>query len=119
MNFCPNCGEQVQDSQLYCGKCGAQIENSELNPRDRHYTLPQQMSCGMAIAGFVCSFFIALLGLIFSIVGLCQINKYNGFLTGKGLAVAGIVISAITIVFQIIGFMALKEIFMTIPGLLI
>lgn len=119
MNFCPNCAEPVQDGQLYCGKCGTQIESSEIKPQNRYYAPPQQMSCGMAVAGFVCSFFLALLGLIFSIIGLSQINKYNGFLTGKGLAIAGIVISAITIVFQIIGFLALKEIFMTIPGLLI
>jgi hypothetical protein len=53
---------------------------------------------GMAIAGFVLSFLCSLLGLIFSIIGLSQVNKSNGTLGGKGLAIAGIVISAIMMV---------------------
>lgn len=116
MNFCPMCGEQVQEGQLYCGKCGASVENFEIRPQGGYYAQPQQMSCGMAIAGFVCSFFIALLGLIFSIVGLSQINKYNGMLTGKGLAVAGIIISIITILFQVLAYLALRDIIMTLPS---
>jgi Tfp pilus assembly protein PilE len=50
---------------------------------------------GMAIAGFILAFVCSLLGLIFSIIGLSQINKSNGTLGGKGLAIAGIVISVI------------------------
>src|SRR3954454_19320869 len=46
---------------------------------------------GMAIAGFVCAFFCTPLGLIFSIIGLNQINQSGQ--GGKGLAIAGIVIS--------------------------
>ena len=47
---------------------------------------------GLAIAGFICSFLVSLLGLILSIVGLNQIKKQGG--KGKGLAIAGIIISA-------------------------
>lgn len=50
---------------------------------------------GMAITGFVCSFFFPLLGLIFSAIGLGQIRRRGG--RGKGLAIAGLVISIITI----------------------
>jgi hypothetical protein len=49
---------------------------------------------GLAIAGFICSFFFAVVGLILSIVGLSQINKDNE--RGKGLAIAGIVISGVS-----------------------
>lgn len=42
---------------------------------------------GLAIAGFICSFLVSLLGLILSIVGLNQIKKQGG--KGKGLAIAG------------------------------
>lgn len=52
---------------------------------------------GMAIAGFVCSFFIAILGLIFSILGLVKINKTKE--KGRGLAIAGIVISLASMIF--------------------
>ena len=47
---------------------------------------------GLAIAGFICSFLVSLLGLILSIVGLDRIKKQGG--KGKGLAIAGIIISA-------------------------
>jgi flagellar basal body rod protein FlgC len=47
----------------------------------------------MAIAGLICAFFIPLLGLIFSIIGINQTkdNKRGG----RGLAIAGLIISAI------------------------
>ena len=62
---------------------------------------------GMAIAGFVLSFLCSLLGLIFSIIGLSQVNKSNGTLGGKGLAIAGIVISAIGLLIWIIYIVAI------------
>ena len=48
---------------------------------------------GMAIGGFICSFLCGLLGLILSIIAVNQINKSMGMLRGKGLAMAGIIIS--------------------------
>lgn len=55
---------------------------------------------GMAIAGFVCSFFFQILGLIFSIIGLCQV-KTSGE-KGRGLAIAGIVISSVITFFSVL-----------------
>jgi hypothetical protein len=49
---------------------------------------------GMAIAGFVLSFFFAPLGLIFSWVALNGM-KDNGNSEGKGLATAGLIISIV------------------------
>ena len=45
-----------------------------------------------AIVGFICSFFVPILGLIFSIIGLNKVKEYND---GKGFSIAGIIISAI------------------------
>ncbi|HIW03937.1 MAG TPA: DUF4190 domain-containing protein [Firmicutes bacterium] len=55
---------------------------------------------GLAIAGFVCSFFVALVGLILSIVGLNKSKELQG--SGKGLAIAGIALSAAWMVFAVI-----------------
>lgn len=52
---------------------------------------PISSTNGFAIAGFVCSFFTSIIGLIFSIIGLNQIKRQGG--KGKGLATAGIIIS--------------------------
>jgi hypothetical protein len=56
---------------------------------------PQRNSNGLAIAGFVLAFLgpLALIGLILSIVGLIKSKAAGG--KGKGLAIAGIVISII------------------------
>ena len=53
----------------------------------------------LALVGFILSFFISFVGLILCIIGLSQINSANGTQTGKGLAIAGIIIGAIGTVF--------------------
>ena len=61
------------------------------------YMHPTRTS-GLAIAGFVCAFLCAPIGLVLSIMGNGECNKGNGMVTGKGLAIAGIVISAVNLV---------------------
>jgi len=51
---------------------------------------------GFAVSGFVCSFFNPLLGFIFSIIGISSTHKYDE--KGKGLAIAGLVISIINMI---------------------
>jgi hypothetical protein len=53
----------------------------------------QRRTSGMAIAGFVLSFFCGVLGLIFSIVGHNECKAGQGNVEGGGLALAGIIIS--------------------------
>ncbi len=62
----------------------------------------QKRTSGMAIAGFVLSFFCGLLGLIFSIIGYNECKNSQGAVQGQGLALAGIIISSVS---MFIGFM--------------
>lgn len=55
----------------------------------------------MALIGFILSFFIAIAGLICSIIGYKR-AKEEGLDGGKGMALAGIIISAIEIGFAVI-----------------
>ena len=55
---------------------------------------------GMCVAGFVCSFLISIVGLILSIVGLKRVKQSGE--KGQGLAIAGIVISAVRIALAIV-----------------
>ncbi len=57
---------------------------------------PQQTGNGAAIAGFILAFLLAPLGLVFSIIGLRKADKVGG--TGRSLAIAGIIISALDLV---------------------
>ena len=53
----------------------------------------------MAIAGFVLSFFCGLLGLIFSVMGYNECKRSGGLVSGEGLAIAGIVLSVLGMLF--------------------
>lgn len=57
---------------------------------------PERRWNGLAIAGFVMSFFISIVGLILSIIGYGQCKKNNE--KGQGLALSGIIISAASII---------------------
>lgn len=65
---------------------------------DGGYPAPQRYN-GVAVAGFILSFFIALAGLICSIIGLKQTKERDE--KGRGLAIAGIIISALSIVLSL------------------
>jgi Domain of unknown function (DUF4190) len=60
---------------------------------------------GMAIAGFVLSFLCGLLGLIFSILGLLECNRTG--MKGRGLAIAGIIISCAMTVLALLATIAI------------
>jgi prepilin-type processing-associated H-X9-DG protein len=79
--------------------------------------LPSVKTSGLAIASLVlaiCGFFTcgltAIVGLILGIVGLCAIRKRAEQLKGQGLAIAGVVVSAICIVF--VPFITLMMVFL-------
>jgi type II secretory pathway pseudopilin PulG len=74
-----------------------------LSPPPLARPAPLPTTSGWAIAGFVCAFLFGVLGIIFSAIALSQIGKSNGRLKGKGLAIAGLVIS---IVVMVIGLLA-------------
>ncbi len=52
-----------------------------------------------AIVGFVCSFFIGILGVIFSAIALLQINR-NPSQKGRELAIAGLIIGIIETILE-------------------
>ena len=114
--FCSSCGAEV-GTETTCPKCGAVVNPAaaapaaaQAAPAQAAPAQPQvvvQMpapakTSGLAIAGFILSFFFSLVGVILSIVALVQINKSNGTLTGKGFAIAGIIIGALSMVFTTI-----------------
>lgn len=114
--FCSNCGKQVNDNDNVCPYCGAALHdnpgyqqpgpmnNGGYNQYNQQYQYNNQpaesRTNGFAIAGFVLSFFFWLLGLIFSVIGLNKSKIMND--SGRGLAIAGIVISIISGVIMIL-----------------
>ena len=86
--FCKNCGQEVDDNAVVCPHCGVQVGKIE-TPASTNTE-----GNTIAIVGFVFSFLIALVGLICSIMGYK--NAKNNGAPYKGLALAGIIISAVS-----------------------
>lgn len=87
--YCKNCGSQIDDNAVVCPHCG--VATSRMRVSDDY----SDRSNTIAIVGFVLSFFISLAGLVCSIIGY-KAAKNEGKDHG-GLALAGIIISAISI----------------------
>jgi thiol:disulfide interchange protein len=101
-------------NQKFCTQCGAKISHfNEFTPSPQANQNPPTMAFqnnnlvqptnGLAVAGFVlsilgCGF---PLGLILSAISLGQFKK-DPFQKGKGLAIAGVVIGSISVVFVFI-----------------
>ena len=94
--YCNNCGNEIRENAVVCIHCGCAVDNQ---PKQVQTQTPQKTNV-IAIIGFVLSFFIALAGLICSIIGYKQADRnYNG--NGKGFALAGTIISAVSLAIEL------------------
>ena len=128
--FCSNCGKQNLDNAKFCASCGTPFTDTSgpryapppLQPQyapPLQYVAPPpqpqytaqpaaaQHTSGMAIASLILSLIgLSLFGIIFGGISLRQIRK-NPNLSGKGLAIAGLIIGIIGIVAEIIWIIAI------------
>ncbi|MDE6597696.1 MAG: DUF4190 domain-containing protein [Clostridia bacterium] len=94
--FCKNCGKEINDNAVVCPHCGVQVAHVQVNNSNSNE------SNTIAIVGFVFAFFMPLIGLICSCIGYKRAK--NEGMNNKGLAIAGIVISAIAVGFYVLLF---------------
>ena len=98
--YCVKCGEVLETGAAFCSKCGAKTISSDIQSTTTP-TVESTDSNGIAIAGFVCALLgVNVVGLILSIIGLSNAKKANG--KNKGLALAGVIISAARMAFSFI-----------------
>jgi hypothetical protein len=97
MLVCSKCSSAWPSGTPFCSTCGASLLLGGLMPPIPPPPMQSKMS-GMAITGFVLSFVCGLLGLIFSLIGYFDCKKSQGRMTGEGFALAGIVISLVSLV---------------------
>jgi hypothetical protein len=102
--FCKVCGKEINDSAVICPHCGCRTtqEIQQVN------STPNGTSAA-AVLGFILSLvslflslycIVPVLGIIFSGVGMSATSR--GEKSGKGFAVAGLVISIISLILNII-----------------
>ena len=97
--YCSKCGKQNPDNAQCCGACGAALIQSTIQA-----TGLSIKTSGMAIAAFVLGIMsiftcalTAIPAIILGIVSLVRIEKSGGSLTGRGFAIAGIVVPAVSL----------------------
>ena len=90
--FCRYCGKELPDNAVVCTGCGCLANEDLIAPQ----TEAQLQKNGMAVAGFVCSFLMPVLGWVFGGIGLSRSKRRNG--KGKSLSVAAIVIASVNFV---------------------
>ena len=105
--FCTNCGKEIAEGNTVCASCGAPVEGVVAAAQPtvvvNNNATQAKPTNGLAIAGFItslvsgilCCGSISVISLILSIVGAVKANDLGG--SGKGMAIAGIVISAVGI----------------------
>ena len=84
--FCRNCGKEIDDKASFCIHCGVAVDSRR----------EESQTNVLAIVGFVLSFFVAIAGLICSIIGYKNAPDFGG--KGKSLALAGIIISIVSMI---------------------
>lgn len=104
MSYCPKCGTEVTGS--FCQNCGCALNNE---PTQTQQVMNNAKLNIMALIGFVIgcvSIFlnfwgiVGIVALVFSIVGLVQINNTNE--KGKGFAIAGIALGGFGVLYGFI-----------------
>ncbi len=121
---CPKCGTVLADGSPFCSTCGTNLTSMPggMSPTGMGMgpgmpgmpgmpgyggmpgmpMMQATRTSGMAIAGFVLSFFCSLLGLIFSIIGYNECKKSGGIVKGEGLALAGIIIAILNMLLAVV-----------------
>lgn len=110
--YCKHCGKDVGNA-AWCPYCGAKQTEEQQDSGAQSYNFENQNAWGeqinlntpvprtniFAIVGLILAFFSNLLGLIFSIIGLTKAREYG---SGRGLAIAGIVLNVVLGILSII-----------------
>lgn len=106
--YCRNCGNLIDDGSAFCPHCGASqnVQNQTAhNTQNTQYqyaqhSYPSEKTNVLAIVGFILAFFCTIAGLVCSIIAYKNAPQYGG--NGKGLALAGIIISGIAIAISVL-----------------
>lgn len=103
---CPACGAPVKPEARFCNSCGSEI-SKEAAPSGKKTSGFAIASLILGVLGF-CTTITSIPGLILGIVGLQRIKRSGGTLTGQGMAIAGIVTSALVVALVMIAFAAMS-----------
>ena len=99
MKYCGYCGGELKDDAKFCNMCGNKCNSLHINNTSVQPIIKvEEKTNSSAIIGFIFSLLsiigLSIPGLALSAYGIANSKQCNG--KGKGLAVAGLVISIIS-----------------------
>ena len=105
MKFCEHCGGKLEGSVEYCPNCGAKVDKAKAEVVNgevvNNGTTPVKDNTTTAfvcsIVGFLCCTYVAIPGLILSIMSLKDMNEGKISSEKKWMAILGIVLSGLGI----------------------
>ena len=110
MAYCGHCGKEIDEKAVIGVNCGCPTNNNGANVNNGQTNEePSNSNNMMSIVGFVTSCISLLInfwgavgigGIIVSTIGLVNSKKLNG--AGKGLAISGIIIGAISVLYALV-----------------
>lgn len=108
MKFCEHCGAQVANNVEFCPNCGAKVENNKevvngtvVNNNEKITKDNTTTAFVCSIIGFLCCTYVAIPGLILSIMSLKDMKEGKISSEKKWMAITGIVLSGLGIVMMI------------------
>ena len=114
--YCKHCGSQIEDNSVFCSYCGGKTSGEDnrtlFNPSqnveqpNKQTQKPENPAQTTAIIGLVLAFFCSIAGLIVSAIALKKYSTQENQ-EGKGMAIAGLILSIISVVVSVLSFLAI------------
>lgn len=114
--FCPNCGKEAASNESFCSGCGTDLNNvtneknlSNVVSNSNVNTTTDQKDYTVAgfvcsLVGFLCCTYVAIPGLIFSIMSYNDMKNGKISSDKKWMAITGIVLSVLGLLFMVYNF---------------
>lgn len=104
MNYCEHCGSKLEKGVMFCPNCGAKVEAKEevsgtiVNNNTGEVKDNTTAAFVCSIIGALCCTYVAIPGLILSIIALKDMNEGKISSEKKWMAIVGIVLSCIGLI---------------------
>lgn len=103
MKYCVFCGKKIEDDSTFCPHCGGKQEGISCSNEEMNASGEETNT--LAILAIIFTFVFTIVGLILGILGMNKAKQMNG--KGFGLSLAAVIISALSIVMEIVAIIIL------------